>query len=525
MFIRLLLLLLLLTTSATAQQSYTRHLHALYGKEERTYDPDRRFSVEQLRADYALLRRALEEAHPGLYWYTPKARMNAAFDTSARQLDRPLTEEEFRLVLSPLIAYLRCGHTGVFLSKKAERYFKKNRPKMLPFETGFYTGKLYVTENRSQDSTLRAGTEILALDGKSADFLAAQMRALIAADGFNQTFKNVRISSNFPGYFRLIHGPRDTVSVTVRDSAGIVRNLRLTHLKPDSTGVLPKILGQPAPNTPQSTPVVPPQRLRKSERRRMLRFLPADSLGSTPPVALLTVSTFDDHGYRRFYRRAFRDIERRGSRNLIVNLRANGGGYSAAGRTLLRYLMDSSFRFSRSMIAPKKRPSFSRYLNEKTARFFVRNFFSKKRPDGTLELKSGDDFTKPARRFHFGGDVYVLTNGGTFSAAAITAADLQAFRNATIVGRETGGGRWGCNAAYIPFLTLPNSRIRIRFPLYRVLTDVPGPNLGHGVKPDHEINYTIRDVLANQDLDVAKAMELIRKKDEKSRETTRRGEE
>jgi hypothetical protein len=506
MFFRLLLFFLLAGSAVFAQEGY---------------DPSRRFPVEALRADYVLLRRALEEGHPGLYWYTPKARMDAAFDTSATQLDHPLTEEEFRLVLSPLIAQLRCGHTGVFLSKKAERYFKKARPLTLPFETGFYSGKLYITENRSNDSTLRVGNQLLAVEGKPAELLAAQMRAIIASDGFNQTFKNVRISSNFPGYYRLMYGHKDTVAVTVRDSAGTVRTLHLAHLTPRQAGVLPKVVGQPAPNTPQSKPVTPrPERFSRGDRRRMLRFLAPDSALGGPPVALLNVASFDDNGYRRFYRRAFRQIEEHGSRSLILNLRANGGGYSAAGRRLLQYLLDSSFRFSSSMIAPKKHFSFGNHLNQRFMRFFVRNFFSKKTGDGRLALKSGDDWSKPVKRHHFSGDVYVLTNGGTFSAAAIVAADLQAFGGATVVGRETGGGRWGCNAAYIPFLTLPNTGVRVRFPLYRVLTDVPGPNLGHGVKPDYEVNYTIRDVLKNEDLDVARAMELIRQRQQKSRETT-----
>ncbi|MCY7353406.1 MAG: hypothetical protein LH606_22560 [Cytophagaceae bacterium] len=480
-----------------------------------TYDPVRRYSVEQLQKDFGLLRRALEEGHPGLYWYASKADMDSAFALTARQLNRTMTEEEFRKHLSPLIARIHCGHTGVFLSKKSEHYFKKHRPPLLPFETGFYSGKLYVTENHSSDSTLRAGAEVLSIEGEPVERIAFLMRALIPADGYNQTHKNVRISSSFPGYYRLLYGDRDTVSVSVRDSAGVVRPLRLASLSPRTLRVLPKVTGQPTPNTPQSKP-------RKSEQRRVLRFSDPDSTGASPPVALLNVYTFDDRGYSGFYRRAFRKIERRGSKSLIINIRANGGGYSAAGRALLRYLMDSSFRFSASMIAPRRRLSVGQHLSAKTLRFLARNLFSKNLPDGRLALRSGDDVTRPVRHHRFTGDVYVLTNGGTFSAAAIVAANLQTKCRAVIVGRETGGGRAGCNAAYIPFLTLPNTDVRVRFPLYRVLTDVRLPNEGRGVRPDHEINYTIREALAGKDLDVKKALDLIKEKhrQQKSLETT-----
>lgn len=469
------------------------------------YDPARRYPVAGLRQDFALLRQALEEGHPGLYWYAAKVDMDSAFALTARQLTREMTEEEFRKHLSPLITRIRCGHTGIFLSKKSERYFKKNRPPLLPFETGFYGGKLYVTENHSSDSTLRAGSEVLAIEGEPVERMAFLMRALIPADGYNQTHKNVRISSSFPGYYRLLYGDRDTVSVMVRDSTNAARSLRLAPLTPQSFRVLPKVVGQPTPNTPQSKP-------RKSDRRRALRFADADSAGASPPVALLNVYTFDDRGYAGFYRRAFREIDRRGSKELIVNIRANGGGYSAAGRSLLRYLMDSSFRFSASMIAPRRRLSFGRHLTAKPLRFVARNFFSKNLPDGRLALRSGDEVTRPVRRHRFNGDVYVLTNGGTFSAAAIVAANLQAKRRAVVVGRETGGGRAGCNAAYIPFLTLPNTDVRVRFPLYRVLTDIASSNEGRGVRPDYEINYTIREALAGKDLDVRKALQLIKEK-------------
>ncbi|MBC7893551.1 MAG: hypothetical protein H7Y12_15145 [Sphingobacteriaceae bacterium] len=475
-----------------------------------TFDPNRPFSPEQLQSDFRLLRQALEEGHPGLYWYETKATMDSAFALTARQLDRPMNEEQYRKHLSPLIARIHCGHTGVFLSKRAERVFKKNRPPLLPFETGFYSGKLYIIQNHSSDSTLRAGTELLAIEGEPVERISRLMRALIPSDGYNQTFKNVRISGSFPGYYRLLYGQRDTVSISVRDSAGVVKALRLAPVSPQPFRVLPKVTAQPAPNTPQSKP-------RRADRNHTLQFSERDS-----SVALLTVYTFDEQRYGRFYRRAFREIERRGCTNLILSIRANGGGYSAAGRKLLSYLIDSTFRFTQSMVAPKKRLSFGKHLNNKPLRFFVRNFFSKGRADGMLELRSGDEITRPSKRYHFNGSVYALTNGGTFSAAAIVATNLQARQRATLIGRETGGGRAGCNAAYIPFLTLPETRVRIRFPLYRVLTDVPTPNEGRGVRPDFEVNYAIQDVLKNRDLDVEKAFDLIEERRKKSRETTQK---
>ena len=47
-----------------------------------SYDHDRTFSVEQLRQDFTLLRGALEEAHPSLYWFTAKDELDHAFQAA-----------------------------------------------------------------------------------------------------------------------------------------------------------------------------------------------------------------------------------------------------------------------------------------------------------------------------------------------------------------------------------------------------------------------------------------------------------
>ena len=70
---------------------------------------DRIFSVEQLRSDFQLMRRALEEAHPALYRYQTRDSANRAFDAVAAQLNRPMTEQEFRRVIHPAIARIGCG--------------------------------------------------------------------------------------------------------------------------------------------------------------------------------------------------------------------------------------------------------------------------------------------------------------------------------------------------------------------------------------------------------------------------------
>ena len=88
---------------------------------------------------------------------------------------------------------------------------------------------------------------------------------------------------------------------------------------------------------------------------------------------------------------------------------------------------------------------------------------------------------------------------------------MQGQQRVTVIGRETGGGRKSCNANFMANLTLPETKARVRFPLFHLTFDAPGDDIGHGVFPDIPVKYTSKDLLAAKDLDIEKAYELIRK--------------
>src|SRR5580698_1810926 len=65
------------------------------------------------QADYDLLRKSLEEAHPGLYRYSNKAQMDAMFDSERAKLNQPISKLAFRAVVAETLASIRCGHTSM----------------------------------------------------------------------------------------------------------------------------------------------------------------------------------------------------------------------------------------------------------------------------------------------------------------------------------------------------------------------------------------------------------------------------
>jgi hypothetical protein len=76
----------------------------------------------QLQSDFALFRRALAEAHPAPYRYTPKAQLDAKFDSVQARFSQPMTRQAFYAAMMPLVVALQCGHTKWMAPGQPEKY-------------------------------------------------------------------------------------------------------------------------------------------------------------------------------------------------------------------------------------------------------------------------------------------------------------------------------------------------------------------------------------------------------------------
>src|SRR6516165_9249251 len=148
---------------------------------------------EKLREDLRILRGALEEGHPGIYRYTPKPVLDRRFDQAEKALDHPMSVYEFYRIVAPVVAAIKCGHTGVRVPPDLD----KGKPQ-LPLVVRVLDGKIYVLRDLSNAQGLLAGQEIRAIDGLAADQIVQTMVTAMHADGDVQTARLRRIGgSNF----------------------------------------------------------------------------------------------------------------------------------------------------------------------------------------------------------------------------------------------------------------------------------------------------------------------------------------
>lgn len=479
------------------------------------FSPNKKYSPEQLQKDYSIYQDLLREAHPGLYWYTSKDSMDHYFNWGQQQLKDSLTEPEFRKVLSYVTSKINCGHTTVRASKAWSKYQDTTVISgIFPLSMKIWNDTMVVTANLNRrDSLLKRGTVVSAINGKTTKEILDSLVNYISTDGYNNTHKYQALSNRgfFGSLYSSVFGYSSKYDVDFIDSAGQKGTTTIPLYRParDTTrrgAILP---------VRRVTPPQPSRKERKEMQMNAVRLLKMDTANHT---AFMDLASFG-RGYKLkgFFRRSFKAVSKYDINHLIIDVRSNGGGSVTNSTLLTRFIADHEFRVGDSLYAIAKRKKYSRYVqNDFFNRLFM-TFFTRKKKDGLYHFKYFEKhYFKPRKRNHFDGKTYILTGGNSFSATTLFTSSVIKQDNVTVIGEETGGGAYGNSAWLIPDVKLPETGVRFRLPLFRLVIDKNVPKNGRGVQPEVESLPTIEAIRRGIDYKTEKALELI-KKDKESK--------
>jgi hypothetical protein len=439
----------------------------------------KRVPPEKLREDFGILRGALEEGHPGIYRYTPKAELDKRFDQAERALDRPMNVYEFYRVVAPAVAELKCGHTFVRVNPDLD----KGKP-VLPLVVRVLDAKLYVLRDLSDAKVTLAGKEVREINGVAADRIIAVMLAAMPGDADVQTSRLRRAGDNFANNLIDLLGLECPYRVTYRD-------------------------GKQGGTTSKDLDGVDAKRLQQQR--------PVDSATLTffddGKIADLKINRFggtaNKKDLRGFIRDSFAAIAKEKSTSLILDLRDNGGGADDLGKLLLSFLIDEPFQYYDDLVLNALEFRFRKYspqLRALPADLLERQSSGKyrmvKHPNWGLQQPG-----KP----NFAGKVYILINGNSFSTTSEFLSHVHARKRATFIGEESGGGYYGNTSGPRAMLVLPNTKLQAYIPLMTYYMAVrKDKSASHGVVPDHPMSYTIDELLAGKDKELELALQLAR---------------
>lgn len=429
---------------------------------------------EQALKDLNTLKRNLEAFHPGFYRYTTADSMAYYFKMAENRIKESQKVYDLYKEVTYLLNKVRCGHTRPSMPGAANNAFKQSR-NFLPLSVRYLGTRLFIDDLRSNDGGLAKGDELLAINNLSVSDLTEQIFEHLSADGFIKTGKYRQAERYFRYYYQLYVAPNaDQYRLQVRKPSGQQTAITVTGERWD------ELLSMDPP--PAERAVL------ELEHRAGYSYM---KIGTFVGYYLDNA----DLDYEAFLESSFAELKNVGAKNLILDLRDNGGGDDNYGALLVSYFANKPFRyFDRIEVTD----DYEGYGN--IERSNGRNLMTSHKGLSTWQPQ--------ARRF--AGKVYVLTNGRSFSTCADVATVLHHHGWATFIGEETGGGYDGNTSGYSRTLTLPNSKIRVNLPMWMYTTANVGHDYyGRGAVPHEPVSPELVDFLMQNDVILKRAEALI----------------
>lgn len=464
---------------------------SLSAQERENFDPGEKFPADSIKSWTHDILSEASSAHPGMYRYTEKSEFDSLIKSMLLTVNDSLTTIEFYRKLKPLFAQIGCLHTSVTLSKEAKEYYQKVL-KFIPIEVFINDDRqVFVTKNHDEENKITLGSEILSINNQPTSEIMDVLYHAVPSDGYNQTLKALMLNHRFAFWYQSMISTTDSFSIEVRTA-----NQTRTYNLPGVT-----------------EEVFPSFESVEHANEKQLRFELEGDIG------LLTVHSFaksvikkNGQNFDKFIQQAFKTLNEKEVKNLVIDLRNNTGGTDGNAAFLTSYFFDKPFKYWQHPVE----------MTEDMAEQFkiwYRIFYKMpKKVDSTYYWKGANGWLtkefnyykvqKPAKH-NYKGTVYLITNGACMSSCADVVAILSHNNKAKVVGQETGGGYQGNTSGMMPTTKIP-ANLEMTIPLQKYTNAVdPKKNIGRGTIPDFMTTPSLQSRMKKRDVEMELVNELI----------------
>jgi hypothetical protein len=332
---------------------------------------------------------------------------------------------------------------------------------------------LYVKINCTSSIQIEDGTIINSINGETSKDITEALIARQVRDGNNLSYSKWILNTYFREYYSYTFGHPDAFEISFEKN-GLAQTVSIPALIKDSIYYYRQ----------KNYPAVYADTIQK--KGIDVRY------NKNKNTAILTIKDFHSEVLKRDYHQnftkeiksIFEEIFSVKPANLVIDLRDNQGGDVENGVLLLSHLIHQPFRIIEAYTCHKKG-----------------RLVKCKGPCPGLNQPGKNQFT---------GQIYVLTNGGSFSNSVIVSSALKKYSRTIFVGTETGGNP-AVLAGYARDFELPNTKIRVEIPTKRFTMTSLSANTGNGLIPEYEIENSIEDNIGRFDRQIDFVMKLIEK--------------
>lgn len=433
---------------------------------------DRKFTKTELSTDLDYLVSSIVETHPDPFTIQSKKIFFKNVKQIKSNLRDSLNYRDFYKLVAPLVASLSDGHTSL---KFPGRSILNESSSLFPYSAtcNFKNKSITLNDYAGIEAKIPAGAELISINNVSS---AQIIQKIIDNTSGESNQYRLKMGADFY-YFGIL-------LKTYFDFEGDFDVKYKTGNKSEHTVIEPitfkglmdfaknqKKPQQPSTNTPEDYSL-------RTE---------ADS-----KIAIIDIRYFDgEKNFEQFLKKSFDSIRKADIQNLVIDLRNNGGGNSALGDQLLKYISPKPFtQYASTTVKYSKlqKDFYKQKCDLDTTYCETYRFLSNQKDGGIQNLENENLITPYDTSAHFNGKIYLLTGLRTFSSAANFAQCFKHYNMGTIVGEETGG--WIVSYGDKVMTELPVTGMPLSVSTKKFYTIGSTDKDMHGIIPDLKVDST-----------------------------------
>ncbi|WGH75640.1 S41 family peptidase [Tenacibaculum tangerinum] len=423
---------------------------------------EKKFGRNEIIEDLEYLNNSLKDAHYNLYAYTSEKDFSENYQNVKQSIAKDsVTLLQATTIFQKVISGVNNGHTEIDFPGASYRTYAYSGGTLFPLEIAVENNKSLIRKNFSDNPDIKIGSEIISINGILMKDILSEIYPQVSAE--RTYFKNAKIEMiSFPRLYWQVFGKQDNFQIKIR-SNGAIKKYSIKAVK-----------------------LIEGYEMKRTEvlnSKMEITFFDKS--------ACINPGNFsgDEHKYQSFIDSAFVEINKRKSKNLIIDLRNNAGGNDSFSDYLVSYFADKPFKWNSEFTLKT-----SKFLKEHTRKYndTTNTYFEKilNHKDGEIYNFEFDEYQPQPKLKRFNGEVYVLVNRQSHSQSAVTASQIQDYKFGTIVGEETGDfpTLYASQFQY----TLPNTGIVVKVSKGQIVR-VNGSKKPEGVIPDIMIKDHLLD--------------------------------
>ncbi|MBN2750511.1 MAG: hypothetical protein JXR57_13535 [Bacteroidales bacterium] len=429
-------------------------------------------SKKEIKGDLEFLKDKLTNIHPLYLDRNFNIQWNEQYNKVYSNISDSMTFNKCYTMFASLMSILKDGHSNFAFPYSERVKYMNSKGITMPFTVEIKNDKIILKECFNECYYIKlVGSEILSINEIPANKILEQLMNFYGDK--NIAIINNNIERYFGAYFWVVYGsfPQYKISL-LKDGEEFSITLNAVNNQ-DYFVLRNKFYPQ------------------KTEEKYQLNFLNNDS------ISYLRIKSFaDTKVLSDFLSNAFDSIGKKAIKNLIIDIRNNPGGTSDGVDTLLSYLITKQYRQYKSIGLRVSNEIKSKYENKKPVLFNMIKHFEDNQLfyyNDTMLIK-----TPVHRKNSYNGNLFVLINDKTFSAASTFAGVIKEYNLGTIVGQTETGGTIEYYGDFLLF-QLPNTKMEF-FISSKLFIQYGGADLDKGVFPSINIveNERIENIVKKQ---------------------------